>query len=91
MEVVQDTPVELGDPDRAKKTLPPGLYISKSRKHGKGVFASQKMAVGLHFGPYEGIKKEVGDPGLDSGYAFEVSMFSLSLGKKIKSHRVYIS
>ena len=73
MKVIKDTAVEEGDPCRARKTLPTGLHIGKSSKHGLGVFTEERIKVGIHFGPYEGVRKEVGDPDLDSGYAFEVT------------------
>ena len=73
MKIIKDTPVEKGDPLRARKTLPTFLYINKSSKHGLGVFAKERMKVGIYFGPYEGERKEVGDPDLDSGYSFEVT------------------
>ena len=72
MKVIKDTAVEEGDPCRARKTLPACLKIGKSSKHGLGVFTKEGMKVGIHFGPYGGVRKEVGDPDLDSGYAFEV-------------------
>ena len=64
-----------GDPLRARKTLPKCLYIVKSSKHGLGVFAKEQLKVAIQFGPYEGVRKEVGDPDLDSGFAFDVSIY----------------
>ena len=70
---IEDTPVEEGDPQRARKTLPQGLCIAKSGKHGKGVFTDKFFDMGIRFGPYEGIKKDPDDPAKDSGYAFRVN------------------
>ena len=70
--MIEDTPVKEGDPQRARKTLPTGVYLAKSCKHGKGVFADKHLKTGIRFGPYEGLQKDVNDPAKDSGYAFEV-------------------
>ena len=75
MQIIEDTIVGKGDPLRARKTLPKCLYIAKSSKHGLGVFAKEKLKVAIQFGPYEGVRKEVGDPDLDSGFAFDVSIY----------------
>ena len=73
MRPIENTEVKEGDPDRARKTLPSCLYIDKSSKHGLGVFAKERLELGVYFGPYEGVRKEVGDPDLDPDYAFKVN------------------
>ena len=75
MKFIENTAVEKGDPQRARKTLPPCLYIAKSSRHGLGVFAKVRLKSGIYFGPYEGIRREVGDKDLDPSYSFKVSTF----------------
>ena len=64
----------MGTPERAILTLPPGLEVRRSGipKAGRGVFNSGKtIAVGTHYGPYEGeITEEV--LAIDSGYSWMV-------------------
>ena len=73
MRPIENTAVEEGDPLRARKTLSKCLYIDQSSKHGLGVFVKERLELGVYFGPYEGIRREVKDPDLDPRYAFKVS------------------
>ena len=75
MKFIENTVVAKGEPDRARMTLPPCLYIDKSSKHGHGVFAKGRLELGIYYGPYEGDTKEVGDKTLDPEYAFKVSFY----------------
>ena len=79
MKIIEDTAVEEGDPQRARKTIPPYLYISNSSKHGLGVFAKERLEKDVYFGPYGGVRREVGDKNLDPKYAFKVGYFNESI------------
>ncbi|KAL8569977.1 hypothetical protein ACOMHN_056409 [Nucella lapillus] len=76
--VVDDTAVEVkkrGDPQRAVKTLPPGLEVRKSGipNAGLGAFATQLFPTRSRFGPYQG--RRVTDPDIAhaSGYCWQIS------------------
>ena len=64
--------------DRARKTLPTGLSLSKSKikDAGKGVWTNIKIFRFTRFGPYEGVKQPVKDIKQDqvSGYEWLVSI-----------------
>ena len=66
--------MKLGDPQRAVKTLPPGLAVRTSSipNAGQGVFAKKAYPARTRFGPYEG--KRLTDPKVAqaSGYSWQV-------------------
>ncbi|XP_060789183.1 histone-lysine N-methyltransferase PRDM9-like [Neoarius graeffei] len=69
-----DTPVPVGDPDRARQTLPPGLEIRRSSipDAGLGVFnKGETVPVGAHFGPYQGELVD-GEEAMNSGYSWVI-------------------
>ncbi|XP_037526112.2 histone-lysine N-methyltransferase PRDM9-like [Rhipicephalus sanguineus] len=68
---VKDTPVPLGDPQRANKTVPDGLCVHRSTIKGAqyGVFTLKRLSKRLCFGPYEGIR--VGSSGAN-GYTWQI-------------------
>ncbi|KAH6940882.1 hypothetical protein HPB50_009342 [Hyalomma asiaticum] len=68
---VKDTPVPLGDPQRANKTVPDGMCIRRSTIKGAqyGVFTLKRLSKRLFFGPYEGVR--VGSSGAN-GYTWQV-------------------
>ncbi|XP_060789185.1 zinc finger protein ZFP2-like isoform X1 [Neoarius graeffei] len=71
---IPDTPVPMGVPDRARKTLPPGLEIRKSGIPGAGlgVFNKGEMVpIGAHFGPYQGELIDREEP-MSSGYSWVI-------------------
>ncbi|XP_076437962.1 histone-lysine N-methyltransferase PRDM7-like [Babylonia areolata] len=75
--VVDDTPVpsqKRADPQRALKTLPPGLEVRESGipDAGLGVFATQFFPTRSRFGPYQG--RHVTDPDIahSSGYCWQI-------------------
>ncbi|KAH7938917.1 hypothetical protein HPB52_002305 [Rhipicephalus sanguineus] len=67
---VKDTPVPLGDPQRANKTVPDGLCVGRSTIKGAqyGVFTLKRLSKRLCFGPYEGVR--VGSSGAN-GYTWQ--------------------
>ncbi|XP_049511331.1 histone-lysine N-methyltransferase PRDM9 [Dermacentor silvarum] len=69
---VKDTPVPLGDPQRANKTVPEGLSVRRSTIKGAqyGVFTLKRLPKRLCFGPYEGVK--VDDSSAANGYIWEI-------------------
>ncbi|KAL8572153.1 hypothetical protein ACOMHN_057828 [Nucella lapillus] len=76
--VVDDTAVEVkkrGDPQRAVKTLPPGLEVRESGipNAGLGAFATQLFPTRSRFGPYQ--VRRVTDPDIAhaSGYCWQIS------------------
>ncbi|XP_049511294.1 histone-lysine N-methyltransferase PRDM9-like [Dermacentor silvarum] len=68
---VKDTPVPLGDPQRANKTVPEGLSVRRSTVKGAqyGVFTLKRLPKRLCFGPYEGVKV---DSSAANGYTWQV-------------------
>ncbi|XP_062912793.1 histone-lysine N-methyltransferase PRDM9-like [Mobula hypostoma] len=72
---MKDTVVDFNQPDRARLTLPEGLYIapSKIQKAGLGVWNEGKLIPrGVHFGPYEGeVSSE--EAAAVSGYSWVIS------------------
>ncbi|XP_067931069.1 gastrula zinc finger protein XlCGF57.1-like [Watersipora subatra] len=74
---IQDTQVSVGEPDRAKKTLPQGLSLSDSKIKGagKGVWTDIKIPKFSRFGPYEGVQQMCTDIKKDevSGYGWLVT------------------
>ncbi|XP_066541993.1 histone-lysine N-methyltransferase PRDM9-like [Hoplias malabaricus] len=71
---IADTPVPVGVPDRARKTLPYGLEILRSSISGSGLGVfnqAQTISVGLHFGPYQGDVTDR-EEAMDSSYAWVV-------------------
>ncbi|XP_049274720.1 histone-lysine N-methyltransferase PRDM9 [Rhipicephalus sanguineus] len=68
---VKDTPVPLGDPQRANKTVPDGLCVGRSTIKGAqyGVFTLKRLSKRLCFGPYEGVR--VGSSGAN-GYTWQI-------------------
>ncbi|KAK7092228.1 hypothetical protein V1264_008012 [Littorina saxatilis] len=75
---VEDTQVPVKkrrDPNRALKTLPPGLEVKESGipNAGLGVFATKFFPLRSRFGPYEG--RSVSDPDIahSSGYCWQLS------------------
>ncbi|XP_062571950.1 histone-lysine N-methyltransferase PRDM9-like [Saccostrea cucullata] len=72
--VVTDTEQPLGNPDRAKKTLPNGLSVRQSNIFyaGQGVFADKFFRKRTRFGPYEGEITENRDEAQETGYAWQI-------------------
>ncbi|KAJ3585778.1 hypothetical protein NHX12_014496 [Muraenolepis orangiensis] len=72
---IADRPVAVGEPDRAKKTLPSGFEIRESGipEAGLGVFycGDGEIPIGTHFGPYEGHKTHE-DQAEESGYSWVI-------------------
>ncbi|XP_049511969.1 histone-lysine N-methyltransferase PRDM9-like [Dermacentor silvarum] len=68
---VKDTPVPLGDPQRANKTVPDGLSVRRSTIKGAqyGVFTLKRLPKRLCFGPYEGVKV---DSSAANGYTWQI-------------------
>ncbi|XP_070174303.1 histone-lysine N-methyltransferase PRDM9-like [Littorina saxatilis] len=64
------------DPNRALKTLPPGLEVKESGipNAGLGVFATKFFPLRSRFGPYEG--RSVSDPDIahTSGYCWQICL-----------------
>ncbi|XP_072918409.1 histone-lysine N-methyltransferase PRDM7-like [Hemitrygon akajei] len=72
---MKDTVVDSNQPDRARLTLPEGLYIatSKIQKAGLGVWNEGKVIPrGVHFGPYEG-ELSTEEAAAVSGYSWVIS------------------
>ncbi|XP_034249897.1 uncharacterized protein LOC117650522 [Thrips palmi] len=71
LQMVLDTEVPLGQPDRALRTLPPQLAVlpSKIPGAGLGVCSTEDLPAMLRFGPYEG---EVTAKDQQSGYAWNI-------------------
>ena len=89
-----------GDPNRAMKTVPPGLEVRESGipNAGLGVFATKFFPVRTRFGPYEG--RRVTDPDIahSSGYCWQVHSIYLVFckitvtpGDSAGRYTVYIS
>ncbi|XP_037503140.1 PR domain zinc finger protein 4-like, partial [Rhipicephalus sanguineus] len=55
---VKDTPVPLGDPQRANKSVPDGLCFCRSNIKGAqyGMFTLKRLSKRLCSGPYEGVR-----------------------------------
>ncbi|XP_056002200.1 histone-lysine N-methyltransferase PRDM9-like [Ostrea edulis] len=72
--VVEDTKQSLGIADRAKKTLPPGVSVRKSRipNAGLGVFTDKYISKRTKFGPYEGKITENQEEAHETGYAWQI-------------------
>ncbi|XP_053435356.1 histone-lysine N-methyltransferase PRDM7-like [Nycticebus coucang] len=72
---VKDTAVDVGHPNRAALTLPPGLSITQLGipRAGLGEWnKASELQLGLNFGPYEGqITEDEGAP--RSGYAWQIT------------------
>nr|XP_037273253.1 probable histone-lysine N-methyltransferase PRDM7 [Rhipicephalus microplus] len=68
---VKDTPVPLGDPQRANKTVPDGLLVRRSTIKGAqyGVFTIKQLSKRLCFGPYEGVTV---DSSCANGYTWQI-------------------
>ncbi|XP_075532063.1 uncharacterized protein LOC142564789 isoform X2 [Dermacentor variabilis] len=68
---VKDTPVPLGDPQRANKTVPEGLCVRRSTIKGAqyGVFTMKRLPKRLCFGPYEGAQV---DSSAANGYTWQI-------------------
>ncbi|CAH1784033.1 unnamed protein product [Owenia fusiformis] len=74
-DVIVDVPVGWNTNDRAYKTLPRGLRLSKSTipNAGSGVFTDVFIPLGTYFGPYEGVVIYDIDDGYNDGeYVFNV-------------------
>ncbi|XP_053436273.1 histone-lysine N-methyltransferase PRDM7-like [Nycticebus coucang] len=72
---VKDTAVDVGHPNRAALTLPPGLSIRQSGipRAGLGVWnEASELPLGLHFGPYEG-QIIADEEEARSGYAWQIT------------------
>ncbi|KAL1430925.1 hypothetical protein MTO96_014770 [Rhipicephalus appendiculatus] len=69
--VARTLQVPLGDPQRANKTVPDGLYVRRSTIKGAqyGVFTLKRLSKRLCFGPYEGVR--VGSSGAN-GYTWQI-------------------
>ncbi|XP_041373908.1 uncharacterized protein LOC121386925 isoform X2 [Gigantopelta aegis] len=75
MNVIEDIPISANgyDPDRAKKTLPPGFVIKKSsiKGAGLGVFTTEAIPSRTLIGPYEGVVyRDVNNSVADNTYTW---------------------
>ncbi|KAK3930756.1 Histone-lysine N-methyltransferase PRDM9, partial [Frankliniella fusca] len=71
LEVVADTEVAVGHPERAMLTVPRQLVVelSKIPGAGRGVWTREAVPRRVRFGPYEG---DVAPPSKETGYGWEI-------------------